>query len=188
MTATEIHIHMTMLRKELGALPDPVASVGRVGETPPLIEPIKPRGGRGMQKVLALLVVGAFFIGACGGDKEETESEGEGNRAECTNDLPASADVPDLPSDFPLPGEVLLTGSSQAGPSLIVEGYFQADMEEAFPEYESAFKDAGWDITKDEQEEDDAEIFFAHGDTNGQVNMFAECQGRTKLRITIRPE
>ena len=136
--------------------------------------------------LLLLLLVGSLLVAACGGD-EGSEAAADGGRAECTTELPSAADVPDLPSDFPVPGEVLLTGSSQAGPSLIVEGYFQADLDEAFPEYKDAFESAGWDVTKDEQEEDDAEIFFAHGDTNGEVAMFGECSGRTKLRITIRP-
>ncbi|HEY7876056.1 MAG TPA: hypothetical protein VIG64_13145, partial [Actinomycetota bacterium] len=61
------------------------------------------------------------------------------------------------------------------------------DLEEAFPEYLEAFEGSGWDVVGDEQEEDDAEIFFERGEANGQVNMFAECDGRTKLRITIRP-
>jgi hypothetical protein len=141
-----------------------------------------------VKRFLALLVIGLLALVACGDDGGGSE-EGEGSaRAECTSDIPAAADVPDLPPSFPVPGEAVLTGSSAAGPSQIVEGVFQADIEEAFPEYEEAFEDAGYEITKDEQEEDDAEIFFAGDSTTGQVNMFAECEGRTKLRITIRPD
>lgn len=141
------------------------------------------------RKFLALLIIGLFFFAGCGGDDGESEEEeSEGAVAECTEDIPAAADIPDLPETFPVLGEAVLTSSSQAGPSQIVEGYFQADLDEAFPEYEEAFEAAGYEITKDEREENDAEIFFAGDDTTGQVNMFAECEGRTKLRITIRPD
>lgn len=139
------------------------------------------------KRSLVALLVGLFLFAACGGDdKKTTEAGGNGGRGECSDAAPA-ADIPDLPADFPVPGEVVLTGSTEAGPSTIIEGYFQADLEEAFPEYRDAFDAAGWDVVKDEQEENDAEVFFAHGDVNGQVNMFGECDGRTKLRITIRP-
>jgi hypothetical protein len=138
-----------------------------------------------VKKMLVLLTVGMLVFVACGGD-DEGEGE-EGDLAACSSEIPAAADVSDLPANFPIPGEVVLTGSSEAGPSQVIEGYFQADMDEAFPEYKEAFEGAGYEITKEEQEEDDAEIFFSGDDTTGQVNMFAECTGRTKLRITIRP-
>lgn len=141
------------------------------------------------KRLLALVVIGMLVFAACGGDDEgEGEGEEAAARAECSSDIPDAADVPDLPPNFPVPGEAVLTGSSEAGPSQIIEGYFEADIEEAFPEYEEFFEEAGYEITKDEQEEDDAEIFFAGDNTTGQVNMFAECEGRTKLRITIRPD
>jgi hypothetical protein len=140
------------------------------------------------RRLVALLVIGMLVLAACGGDEREPEGEEGAAREKCSSDIPAAADVPGLPENFPVPGEAVLTGSTEAGPSQIVEGYFQADIEEAFPEYEEAFEEAGYDITKDEREEDDAEIFFAGDNTTGQVNMFAECEGRTKLRITIRPD
>ena len=140
------------------------------------------------KRLLALLLVGLLVFVACGGDDDEGEGEEAASRETCSSDIPPAADVPDLPETFPVPGEAVLTASSEAGPSQILEGYFEADMEEAFPEYEEAFEEAGYEITKDEQEENDAEIFFSGEGTTGQVNMFAECEGRTKLRITIRPD
>jgi ABC-type glycerol-3-phosphate transport system substrate-binding protein len=140
-----------------------------------------------LKRLLLLMLVAMLVFAACGGDDGESDAGGEGgDRPECSEAAPA-ADVASLPSDFPLPGEVTLTGESEAGPSVIIEGYFQADLEEAFPEYKEAFESSDYEITKDEQEEDDAEIFFSKDESNGQVNMFAECEGRTKLRITIRP-
>lgn len=142
------------------------------------------------KKLLAILVMAMLVFAACGGDDGEGKGEevAAGDRGECSGEVPGAADIPDLPENFPIPGEAVLTASSEAGPSQIIEGYFEADIENAFPEYKEAFESAGYDITKDEQEEDDAEIFFAGDGTTGQVNMFAECDGRTKLRITIRPD
>ena len=141
------------------------------------------------KRIFVMLVVGALFVGACGGDDGESEEEESGAaRAECTSEIPEAADIPDLPESFPIPGEAVYTGSSEAGPSQIIEGYFEADIENAFPEFEEALEGADYDITKDEQEENDAEIFFSGQGTTGQVNMFAECEGRTKLRITSRPD
>lgn len=140
------------------------------------------------KRLLALLVLGLVVFAACGGDEGGASTEGSAARSECDEEMPAPSDIADLPANFPVPGEAVLIGSTQAGPSLVVEGFFQANLEDAFPEYESAFEDAGYDITKDEQEDNDAEIFFAGEGTTGQVNMFAECEGRTKLRITIRPD
>ena len=141
------------------------------------------------KRLLAMLVIGMLTFAACGGDDGESEGEeSAAARAECASDVPDSADIPGLPENFPVPGEAVLTNSSEAGPSQIIDGYFQADIEDAFPEYEEAFEEAGYEITKDEQEENDAEVFFAGDGTTGQVNMFAECEGRTKLRITIRPD
>jgi len=93
--------------------------------------------------------------------KGAPQGEEGGELAECTEEVPAAADIPDLPENFPVPGEAVLTSSAEAGPSLIVDGVFQADLEEAFPEYREAFEEAGYDITKDEQEERDAGGFFA---------------------------
>lgn len=141
------------------------------------------------KRLVPVILCGVLLLVACGGDSGESEGvESSSARAECTSDIPAAADLPELPESFPVPGEAVLTNASEAGPSQILEGYFQAEIEEAFPEYEEALEEAGYEITKDEQEENDAEVFFSGDNTTGQVNMFAECKGRTKLRITIRPE
>ncbi|MEA2459865.1 MAG: hypothetical protein QOH90_42 [Actinomycetota bacterium] len=137
------------------------------------------------KKILALLLAALFVMAACGGD-DDPKPEAAGGRGECSAAEP-EADPVGLPADFPLPAEVTFTDSTEAGPSFIIAGYFQADLEEAFPAYKDAFEASDYDVVKDEQEENDAEIFFDNGKANGQVNMFGECDGRTKLRITIRP-
>jgi hypothetical protein len=138
-----------------------------------------------LKRLLALTIVGMLLFAACGGD--DSDSEAAPDLPACESDLPADASVTGVPSDFPKPDKTIFSAAEQAGPSTIVDGYYDGDLGDSFDAWKSTFEDAGWDITKDEQEEKDAEVFFAKGDTNGQVNMFAECDGRTKLRITIRP-
>lgn len=142
-----------------------------------------------MKRLLVLLVVAGFLAGACAAGDDGTEDEGGATSglAAC-DDAPPEEDVPGLPDAFPKPEGTIYTGGGEAGPSFIGEGYFDGSLPDAFTAYRAAFEDGGYDITKDEQEEHDAEVFFAGDDTTGQVNMFAECEGRTKLRITIRPE
>jgi hypothetical protein len=125
-----------------------------------------------------------FLLAACGGEAGTLPGA---DLPECKTALPAGRDVKGVPPDFPKPDGALYTKSEPAGPSVIVHGFFDGDLGLSFEAWRGAFEDAGWTITKDERETVDAEVFFAHGETNGQVNMFAECAGRTKLTITIRP-
>ena len=53
--------------------------------------------------------------------------------------------------------------------------------------YESAFQDAGYTLTKSEQDPRDAELDWSGGNTTGEVKMDWPCKGRTELTITIRP-
>jgi hypothetical protein len=138
-----------------------------------------------VKRLLALLIVGLLVFVACGGDDEATESA---QRGPCAEEAPEGEDVEGLPENFPVTDAVVFIGSDEAGPSTIIEGVYLADLEEAFPDYEDAFEESDYDITKDEQEANDAEIFFAGEGTTGQVNMYADCDGQTKIRITIRPD
>lgn len=139
-----------------------------------------------MKKLIALMLVAGLVFAACSSDKEGGEEGEEGPLAAC-GEAPAEATVDGIPSDFPQPDGVTYTGGEEAGPSFIAEGYYDGDLPDAFDAYETAFEDAGYDVTKDEQEDRDAEVFFESDASSGQVNMFLECEGRTKLRITIRP-
>src|SRR4029078_6448206 len=117
--------------------------------------------------ILLTLVVG--LAAGCGGD-EEDDSEAQG----ACGDAPAEiAQQPTLPDGFPTPDGVIYTAGRDAGasplvrarpaeraagPSHIVEGYRDGELEDAFDAYKDAFESAGYDVTKDEREEDDAEV------------------------------
>ncbi|HEX6699760.1 MAG TPA: hypothetical protein VF101_03440 [Gaiellaceae bacterium] len=129
-------------------------------------------------------VVLAFAV-ACGSEKEEKEKAAAGKA--CAAAPAAMSAEPKLPAGFPTPSEVTYTGEKAAGPSTIVEGYWNGEIDDAFDGYKSAFDDAGYDVTKDEHEEVDAEVNFSGGSSTGQVKLVQECKDRTTVSITVRP-
>jgi hypothetical protein len=126
----------------------------------------------------------ALLIAGCGGEPGTLPGA---DLSPCAGPLPAERDVKGVPAGFPKPEGALYTKAAPAGPSVIVEGFFDGDLGPSFDAWRNAFEESDWTITKDERETVDAEVFFARGEINGQVNMFAECEGRTRLTITIRP-
>jgi hypothetical protein len=130
---------------------------------------------------------------ACGGgDEGESEEERAAEEAAAGKACPtapaAMAGQPELPTGFPTPEGVTYTSEREAGPSRIVEGYREGEIEEAYEAYKDAFPDAGYEVTKDEREEADAEVNFEGGSSTGQVKLIQECSDRTSVAITIRPE
>ena len=136
-----------------------------------------------MRNVVLLLGLVTTFAVACGKEKEKKEAA-----KPCPAAPAAAAQEPDLPAGFPKPAEVTYTGSEQAGPSTKVSGYWDGDVDAAFEGYKDAFSSAGYDVTKDEHEEVDAEVNFKHGDLNGEVKLLQTCADRTSVTITARPE
>lgn len=140
-----------------------------------------------MRKTLAIGLAVVALLAAC---SKAEKGKKEGGEAKGTCEAPPAAltGAPELPAGFPSPDEVTYTDSRVAGPSTIVEGYWEADISEAFTGYRDAFEGAsGYEITRDEQERDDAEVFFASDANTGQVKLREECAGRTTVSITIRP-
>ena len=140
-----------------------------------------------MKKLLAIAFIAALALSACG-DKSDN-GEDPGATAACPDPTP-DVQVDGVPEGFPAPDDTHYTGGGEAGPSFIAEGYYDGPLQDSFEAYHAAFEDAGYDITKDEIEEHDAEVFFSGQGTTGQVNMYYDfdCESRTQLRITIRPE
>jgi hypothetical protein len=133
--------------------------------------------------VLSVFVL--LLAAACGSEKKTEEGKAE---KECGAAPAGMAARPTLPARFPTPDKVTYTGQKKTGPSTIVEGYRDGELGEAFDDYKAAFGSAGYDVTKDEKEEDDAEVNFAGGNSTGQVKMIQSCKDRTNLSLTIRPQ
>jgi len=104
---------------------------------------------------------------------------------------PLSSQSIRLPADFPIPGAAVLTRSSKAGPSQVIDGYFRGDLPAAYREWKSAFENEGFAIRFDEIEKEDSEISYSAPDLDsvGQVMLRSACQqsDRTLVHITNRP-
>jgi hypothetical protein len=134
-------------------------------------------------RVLTFFVL--LLAAGCGSDKKAEEG---GAEKECGSAPAAMTERPTLPAKFPTPDNVTYTGEKKTGPSSIISGYREGQLDDAFDEYKSAFDSAGYQLTRDEKEEDDAEVNFAGGSSTGQVKMIQSCKDRTSLAITIRPQ
>ena len=141
--------------------------------------------GKSLRIVMAV-VVGALLLSACGGGNDE----GEGGSEKCEGNALSSDEIK-LPADFPIPGEAVLTESTEAGPSQVVEGYYEADLESAYNEWKEALEGADYTILFDEIEETDSEISYSSPDesSTGQIALRSECQQEDRMfvHITNRP-
>jgi hypothetical protein len=124
-----------------------------------------------------------FVLAACGDDKDK-----EGLSKACDPAAPAMATAPTLPGDFPTPQGMVYTGVKKDGPTTIASGYMNETLGPAHDAYTAAVKGApGYTITKNEQDEADAEVNFDGAGNSGQVKLLQECKTRTTVTVTIRP-
>jgi hypothetical protein len=147
---------------------------------------------RGLRAALLLLLLAVGLgLAACGGDDEgEEEEEGERSAAFATIcEMSEMSGETGLPAGFPTPDSVVFVKAEDAGPSRVVEGFAEGDLEDVYDEWHGQFEDSDFEITFDEREEHDAEISFEGGGESGQVKLAAECGEGDKLyvRITSRP-
>lgn len=139
---------------------------------------------------LALLVALVVVLPACGGDDDAAVTQPTTTqRAKVQCD--GSAVEPDLPGDFPAVDGVTYTKSTSAGPSKIVDGYYEGRLEDAYRKFKSALRAAGYAVIFDEIEAQDSEVAYSGGDLNrsGFVALREDCvqPGRISVHITNRP-
>jgi hypothetical protein len=83
---------------------------------------------------------------------------------------------------------MVFTAVKKTGPTTVATGYIDQTIGPAHDAYTNAVKGAtGYSITKNEQDEADAEVNFAGAGNSGQVKLLQECKSRTTVTITIRP-
>ena len=138
---------------------------------------------------LSLVGVIVLALAGCGGDKKSEESEGGGEAEAACTGSPLSA-APNLPAKFPTFDSVTYTQQSKQGPTDIVEGYYEGDVEGAHDEVKAALESAGFTVLFDELEEHDSEVSWKGQGRSGQVALREECgdSDRTFVHITNRPE
>jgi hypothetical protein len=137
---------------------------------------------------MLLFMLIALGAAACGGGDESSEEESERAVVECEG---ASVEA-NLPADFPEVAGVTYTKSSSAGQSKIVDGYYEGSLEDAYENFKTAIRDAGYSVIFDEIEEEDSEVAYSGGDesTSGIVALRENCaqSDRISVHVTNRPE
>jgi hypothetical protein len=136
-----------------------------------------------------VLAVFAFLLGGCGGGDGKSEGEGS-NEAEAACTGSELTESPELPQGWPDMGEVTFTQQSEQGPTKVVEGYFDGDIEAAHDDFKRELEAAGFTILFDEIEEDDSEVSWKGEGRSGQVALRNECGSSDKIfvHITNRPD
>jgi hypothetical protein len=146
-----------------------------------------------MKKTL-LGVMLALSLAGCGGDDGESEAEREqeaaSGRGTVTCEGSATSEATGLPDGFPEVEGITWVTSELKGPTRVLDGYADRGLEELYEDYRTGFEDAGWDVTFDEIEEDDAEVAYkeAGGASDGIVALRSCDEDRTSVHITNRPE
>jgi hypothetical protein len=133
--------------------------------------------------VLAFAV--ALLAASCGGGGEK---ESEEARTECKG--AATSQPTGLPAAFPVPGELTFTEVRKDGPTIVVDGYWESGLDEAYEEFKGQVEQAGYDVLFTEKEEHDAEISYKGSGRTGQIALRDNCSedDTTRVHITNRPE
>ena len=133
---------------------------------------------------ILLVIPVALALSACGGGSASADVPRTACRAQ------AFQGEVGLPGSFPRPAELTVTASKQQGPTRVVDGYWEALLEEAYEELKDAVEAAGYDVTFDELEDHDAEVAYAGSGRSGLIALRDRCteDGLTQVRITNRPE
>jgi hypothetical protein len=139
-----------------------------------------------MRTAASVLVLTAVGAAGCGGDDAPSPAPRRA-QVQCTGS-PVAAD---LPADFPKVAGVTYTKSVTAGPSKIVDGYYEGRLEDAYRKFKAALRAAGYAVIFDEIEAQDSEVAYSGGDLDrsGFVALRENCAqlGRISVHITNRP-
>lgn len=127
----------------------------------------------------------ALIAAGCGGSGGEKESESA--RTACKT--AATTKSTGLPAAFPVPGELTVTEVRKDGPTNVVDGYWTADLDEAYKEFKDQVERAGYEILFTEKEQHDAEISYKGSGRTGQIALRDDCSedDTTRVHITSRP-
>lgn len=155
-----------------------------------------PTKGTALKRSIVALPLLAIALGVagCGGEKSDSEKAAEAAKnegaSEITCDGSALSGDSGLAAGFPKPSGVTYVKTRQDGPTIVVNAYYEGDLDGAYTAYNDAFPPAGYDVPFHEKEDEDAEVSYEKsGGTTGLVALKAECDnGRISVRITSRSD
>src|SRR5438045_2939921 len=98
---------------------------------------------RRLPVLVLFVVVFPLVLAACGGDGDKGSEGAEGARVDCRAD--AYKGDPGLPANFPTPAEFTVTKSTKEGPTTVVVGYWESELDEAYREWKDQVEEAGFD-------------------------------------------
>lgn len=139
--------------------------------------------------LLLVLGLAAVALAGCGGgekDKGDTDALSGEVQAACSGSR--MSEEPKLPAGFPQIEEdkVVYTQQSTNGPTDVVEGYFNGDVQEAHDEYLKELQGAQYKILFNEVEApNDSEISWQGEGRTGQVALRNECGDKDKTYVHI---
>lgn len=133
---------------------------------------------------LAILAVGSLFaLAAC-------SSEPSTGRPAAACSLPPKVELPsDIPADFPLPPDVMVTQAELTKRFVTVTGFGRQSVQELFDATHAELKDKGFDIINTDFEGFEAELYFAKGDSLAGIASMREgpCDGYVKVGVVYDP-
>jgi hypothetical protein len=135
-----------------------------------------------------LLLAGVVILGlaACGGSDDPQLPLSQAAVAVCEGS-PLS-EAPRLPASWPDLEAVTFTKQSTRGPTEVVEGYYEGDIDTAHDDFKEKLEGAGYEILFDEVEQFDSEVAWRAEERSGQVAMRAHCgEDKIYVKVTNRP-
>lgn len=138
--------------------------------------------------LLAAVVAGG--LAACGGDDAAVETVTTTVQRPSVACTGSPVKETGLPESFPALEGVTFTKTATAGPTQLVDGYFEGTLRDGWRRYKAAFRRAGYAVVFDEIEARDSEVAYIGGGRTGQVALRALCRepGRVTVHVTSRPE
>ena len=96
---------------------------------------------------------------------------------------------PDIPADFPWPGEVMVTQAELTKKFVTVTGFGRQSVQELFDTTHAELTDKGFDIINTDFEGFEAELYFAKGDSLAGIASMREgpCDGYVKVSVVYDP-
>src|SRR3954470_18538785 len=109
-----------------------------------------------MTKTLTIMLFVVALAGAaCGGKSDDEKQSEAAGRGELTCEGSAISGSPGLPANFPILNEVTVVTAENRGPTRIVNGYGDDEIEGMYREWKDRLQEEQYKITFDELEDRD---------------------------------